>query len=136
MSLDHSALNRLFANTIARLRLCSDVPATQVNIGKRSHSQHSSPPRGLRETTADRLAARWAQLTTDDARRSLLAVALTELRSATHSPPLPISCLERDTPVWRRRIAEDKRSLRAVADDFGVSHEQVRKLRQKFRHAV
>jgi hypothetical protein len=134
-NLDHTSLNRLFANTIARLRLCSETPASQAKILKRSQHNGSSP-RGPRQTTADRLAGLWPQLTTDESRRSLLAVAMAELQSATHAAKPPKAYLERDTPAWRQRIAEDTRSLRAVADDYGVSHEQVRKLRHQFSEAV
>jgi hypothetical protein len=131
--LDGVSLSILFVRAIDQLRTTSEVSAKSTTTIRRDAQHGGDQPRGNPYTDADGLGGRWDAAQTDGERVRVVIAAARELEAVRHTPPPPDAYKERGTPAWERRIAKDTRSLRAVGEDFGVSHEQVRKLRENIR---
>jgi hypothetical protein len=129
---DRAAIDSAFGAALGRLRLTSEVGVREAPV-RRGAPPAGGRPVGSRRTIADELAAAYRLASSDLTRRFLLAAAKAELKAATTAPPPPAAFLERGGRAWQQRVAMAEGSLRAVAEEFGVSHEQVRRLRQRFR---
>jgi hypothetical protein len=123
------AIDQEFTNTLLRLSLVSEVPATQVARVRGRGQADGDRPYGPRATAVERLRDRYNAATGDRARAAVLRDARAELQRALVSPPAP------DAEEWERKVAADPRPSRTVAEEHGISHTRVLELRREYPDA-
>lgn len=128
---DTAQLERLFLDTMVKLRLCSTQGAAAIG-GNESARPHptSRPPAGDNGKESDGLLARWRGCNTDDDRRAVVRAALRELHEIQYSPDPERRPGSRE---WKMKVAQDVREVLVVARVYGVTSREVRKLRRAFR---
>lgn len=126
-----SAEERLFKRVIARLSVTSEVAAKRPgSTDQRKPS--GAEPRGESRGSAERLLSRWESCESTDARHRVLQAALVALYGTAQMLGRTHNEFERGSREWQRAVAMEPGPLRVIAHRNDVSHESVRRWRERY----
>ena|SRR5277367_2457601 len=143
-------LDREIAQVLARLSICSEVSAANMDSSSRDSSDDvggKRPPGGIdHEGDRDR---DWALKSSQHFRKRLeRAHSEAALRSILHDAeralelwcrrPKPTKAQEpiKDDPFWRRYIAESTENQQTLADRYGVSQPRISQIKREWLESV